>query len=1135
MTLRDYQHEAADCIIEEWKAVDSTLLVLATGLGKTIVFSDIIQRMQPKRAMVIAHREELIWQARDKIERVTGLECGIEMAELTARGDLFGSHPVIISTVQTQNSSWNDHKRMCKFKPEDFGLLVIDECFPAGTLVDGRPIESFKYGDTVRTHNGFGTVTRTFRKPVQSLCVITFQDRSTLVCTPNHPVWTQNGFKCAEHLTNEDVVVSITDYEQLRNLQHRNKDWKKAVWEPRMQVLFEQGHHPELVQETRRGDHQVQKNERHARPCREGEGVNQVEGNGLEASVEKGKWVWTYDPRACPGFGAWVAMQCDREHADGQTQWLSELLQTGCRQFRFEGWGRGGRILTLLPGEAIEGHQEGGVLEFVGVDSVKVYESSDRDAIEWLCPEGFVYNLEVSNGHTYFAAGVLVHNCHHGISPSYQNLINYYRQNKNLKVLGVTATPDRTDEEALGQIFQTVAYDYEILDGITDGWLVPIEQQFVSIAGLDFSSVRTTAGDLNGADLNAVMEAESNMQGVAGASIEIIGNRRTIIFTASVKQAEVVCNILNRHRAGMAEWVCGLTNKDVRRETLARFESGATQVVCNCGVLTEGFDNPAVEVIVMARPTKSRSLYAQMAGRSTRPLPGIVDGPETADERRVAIAQSDKKSCWIIDFVGNSGRHKLMSCIAEGQLVLTDCGLVPIEHVKDSMRVWDGLDFVPNTGVVFKGEQKVITYAGLTATEDHEVWTEEDWLPFGHCASEQIAIAATGDGGQKVREADGYFRGGIPNGERQVEEQAISHDSMRVWSYVAEGLSRACQWYHGLQDVCVGRLRPSLAGEKMRWCEASLRECESPILSKLWGAWNKIQIQDSKRHGPMGDAQSWIASRLDVGSNRQRRALRSWKSAMGDLLNSDQQQSAYCMQSGDARVSHCLSTLQNVGRALEEIIEAWPVLGSDSSTPSWGWPIQRTARVFDVTNAGPRNRFTVQGLLVSNCADILGGKVSDAAIERAILKAKKSAVRVDMTKELEEAEAELQREAQERRQQEEARKARLVAKVKYQTRTINPFDAFELHPVKARGWDQGKTLSEKQKSLLLKQGVNPDEMPYVQGRQLIREMFRRWNHHLCTVKQASLLRRFGYETHDLTMKDASALIDRLAKNNWRKL
>jgi superfamily II DNA or RNA helicase len=94
---------------------------------------------------------------------------------------------------------------------------------------------------------------------------------------------------------------------------------------------------------------------------------------------------------------------------------------------------------------------------------------------------------------------------------------------------------------------------------------------------------------------------------------------------------------------------------------LADYAAGRFQILVNVGVATEGFDEPGIQVVVMARPTKSRALYAQMSGRATRPLPGLVDGLEEADARRAVIAGSAKPAAEIIDFVGNAGRHKLVT------------------------------------------------------------------------------------------------------------------------------------------------------------------------------------------------------------------------------------------------------------------------------------------------------------------------------------------------------------------------------------------------------------------------------------------------------------------------------------------
>jgi len=98
--------------------------------GKTIVFSEIIRRVFPHRAMVLAHREELIFQAQDKISRTTGLSTGVEMADLRVEetGGLFGGPQVVISSIQTQCSGGDGGGRRSKFNPQHFGLVVVDEC-----------------------------------------------------------------------------------------------------------------------------------------------------------------------------------------------------------------------------------------------------------------------------------------------------------------------------------------------------------------------------------------------------------------------------------------------------------------------------------------------------------------------------------------------------------------------------------------------------------------------------------------------------------------------------------------------------------------------------------------------------------------------------------------------------------------------------------------------------------------------------------------------------------------------------------------------------------------------------------------------------------------------------------------------
>lgn len=425
---------------------------------------------------------------------------------------------------------------------------------------------------------------------------------------------------------------------------------------------------------------------------------------------------------------------------------------------------------------------------------------------------------------------VICDEAHHYTAPSFRKVLNYYKQNPEIKILGVTATPDRADEEALGQVFESVAYDYEILDAIHDGWLVPVEQQMVNIVGLDFSNVRTTAGDLNGADLALVMEAEKNLHGIASASIDVIKDKRTLVFTVTVKQAERLAEIFNRHRSGMASWLCGTTPKYQRHKILKDFSNGLTQVLVNVGVLTEGYDDPTVECIVQGRPTKSRCLYAQIIGRSLRPLPGIVDGLNTPQERKFAISASAKPSALVLDFVGNSGRHKLMTS-----------------------------------------------------------------------------------------------------------------------------------------------------------------------------------------------------------------------------------------------------------------------------------------------------------------ADILGGKLSEEVIERAIKKAKENGKPVRMDQELDKADRDIKKEIEIRKAQEAARRSHVKAQADFKLRSIDPFDIMEITPARARGWDAGKAITEKQRAVLLRQGINPDKLSYGQQKQLLIALFARMDKKLATIKQCQLLRKRGIDTHGLTFEQASQRITEIAvREGWKR-
>lgn len=258
---------------------------------------------------------------------------------------------------------------------------------------------------------------------------------------------------------------------------------------------------------------------------------------------------------------------------------------------------------------------------------------------------------------------------HHATADSYIDVYTWFGSNKDNKRLFVTATPERADGNGLHNVCESVAYEMDLRKAIDDGWLCPIRQQFIEVEGLDLSRVSTRQGDLADGELERAFigeddaEQEALLHSVVKPVIDIAGKQQFIVFASGVKHATLLLAAFNAYDGSRVEMVLGSTDPFERQEIVARLKSGATQGLVNVGVATEGFDCPAVAVVAIARPTKSTSLYMQMIGRGTRPLPGVVDGPKTPEARKSAIELSAKQTCVVLDFVGNSGNHKLVSVV----------------------------------------------------------------------------------------------------------------------------------------------------------------------------------------------------------------------------------------------------------------------------------------------------------------------------------------------------------------------------------------------------------------------------------------------------------------------------------------
>ena len=232
----------------------------------------------------------------------------------------------------------------------------------------------------------------------------------------------------------------------------------------------------------------------------------------------------------------------------------------------------------------------------------------------------------------YFGT-IIIDEAHHAVTDGYRRILNHFSE---ARVLGVTATPDRGDLRNLGEIFDSLAYEYTLPQAIRDGYLCPIKAQTIPLK-LDIRQVAMSGGDFAAGGLGTALDPY--LEQIASEMRTACKGRRTVVFLPLIKTSRKFRDILNAAGLRAAE-VNG--QSDDRAQILKDFADGNYDVLCNSMLLTEGWDCPAVDCVVVLRPTKVRSLYSQMVGRGTRLCP-----------------ETGKKDLLLLDFLWLTERHEL--------------------------------------------------------------------------------------------------------------------------------------------------------------------------------------------------------------------------------------------------------------------------------------------------------------------------------------------------------------------------------------------------------------------------------------------------------------------------------------------
>ena len=252
---------------------------------------------------------------------------------------------------------------------------------------------------------------------------------------------------------------------------------------------------------------------------------------------------------------------------------------------------------------------------------------------------------------------IIIDEAHHAAAKSYHHILEHYGFPCHEKavvppgklLLGVTATPQRSDKIGLDHVFDRVVYNRSLRDMIDDGYLVDIvPYRLTTNDTLD--GIKLRAGDFSEGELAERLNNENRNQLIVNGWMQHAKDKKTIVFCIDVQHTTDVCDLF-RNAGVEAEMVVGSTPDDMRTAILRRYEAGVTKVLCGCMVFTEGFDDPGTECILMARPTKSQLVYIQQLGRGMRPFVDLtgLDKPQ----RLKALADSSKPNMILLDVVDN--------------------------------------------------------------------------------------------------------------------------------------------------------------------------------------------------------------------------------------------------------------------------------------------------------------------------------------------------------------------------------------------------------------------------------------------------------------------------------------------------
>jgi len=629
-TPREYQLNDFERIRAEYRAgADSVLHVSPTGSGKTIVECMIAMAARKKNnpVLILTHRDNILRQFIKKLQEF-GLQFGV-----IAAGYPTIRYKIQVASVQTL------HRRLHQWSAGDFKLIIIDECFLAGTKINTikgkKNIEKIKKGEYVYTLNE-----KTHKleiKQVEKLIVKETDKKlitinNSITCTEDHLIYTKSGWKKAKTLKKGvDVMLNIMynyNYEMLYmqrtntitrqtqkiSIQKNRKSvlFKKMFWRIQKKNIFH--YNGRNKQKICIGENEEKQS--YEKSYFKGKNENNPKGNRTQTENTRWKWKGSNSSSAFIGKCYRMGYGSCCENENEKRFWISNLLQNRCSKRNIKNRYRSRRKFTRYDKKTRARYKENGIFKWIRVENIKIQKSGNRKKSRRMCEKNTVYDLSVKDNHNYFANDILVHNCHHILAKTWSDIINHF---SHAKIYGATATPIRLDGQGLGNFFETMVigprYDYLVSKGFLS------DPKYYVPEHIKLSDIKLTAGDYNRKQLVQRVDKRK----ITGNAIEyyakLCDREPAMVFCVSIEHAEHVAEQFRR--AGYkAESIHSKLSYEENTRILQNLTDGKIDIVTSCEKVSEGFDVPVLKAVILLRPTQSLCINHQQNGRGSRPYPG---------------------------------------------------------------------------------------------------------------------------------------------------------------------------------------------------------------------------------------------------------------------------------------------------------------------------------------------------------------------------------------------------------------------------------------------------------------------------------------------------------------------------------